>query len=98
MRRTAAIPLPRQTLAHVQRRESRGGMEHEGAVMSPTNRFFIGPLTPAQQRRRKRNRDEFRQAQEIADARYVSMADAFKILRRYRGVHVYHGYATGEMP
>lgn len=64
----------------------------------PTSRHFISPLTPAQQRRRQRSREEFRQAREIAGARYVSMGDAFKILRRARGVHIYHGYATGEYP
>lgn len=62
------------------------------------NRHFIGPLTPAQQRRRQRSREEFRQAAEIADARYMSMGDAFKILRRARGVSLYRGYATGEYP
>lgn len=64
----------------------------------PGTRFFIGPLNPAQQRRRKRSREEYRDAAEIADARYMSLADAFKILRRARGVYLYRGYATGEMP
>lgn len=67
-------------------------------MRKPGTRFFIGPLTPAQQRRRKRAREDYRDAAEIADARYVSMADAFKILRRARGVELYHGYATGEYP
>lgn len=64
----------------------------------PGTRFFIGPLTEAQQRRRKRARENFREAREIADARYCRMADAFKILRRYRENYIYHGYATGEYP
>lgn len=52
----------------------------------------------SQQRRRERARKNFRRAAEIADARYVSMAEAFTIMRRARGVQVYHGYATGEYP
>lgn len=47
----------------------------------PGTRFFIGPLTPAQQRRRERSRENFRRAAEIADARYIPMADAFRIAR-----------------
>lgn len=47
--------------------------------MKPGTRHFIGPLTPAQQRRRERSRSQFKLACTIADARNCTMADAFKI-------------------
>lgn len=45
--------------------------------MKPGNRHFIGPLTEAQRRRRERSRKQFRVAAEIADARCITMRDAF---------------------
>jgi hypothetical protein len=47
-------------------------------MSKPGTRFFIGPLTPAQQRRRERARENFRRADEIAYARNIDMSDAFK--------------------
>lgn len=52
--------------------------------MAPGTRFFIGPLTPAQQRRRERNRERFREAAEIADARNITMREAFYVLANRR--------------
>lgn len=43
------------------------------------NRFFIGPLTEAQQRRRQRSRENFQKADEIAYARNIPMNEALKI-------------------
>ncbi len=42
------------------------------------NRFFIGPLTEVQQRRRQRSREKWRVVDEIAYVRCISVADAFK--------------------
>jgi len=50
-----------------------------------STRFFIGPLTPAQQRRRQRSRENFRWAAEIADARNLTMAEAFAATEAQRG-------------
>lgn len=50
----------------------------------PGTRFFIGPLTPAQQRRRQRSRERYRELAEICDARYISMCEAFRVMRRNR--------------
>ncbi len=47
--------------------------------MNPGTRHFIGPLTPAQQRRRERSRERFRIASEIADARNISMREALMV-------------------
>jgi hypothetical protein len=52
--------------------------------MNRITRFFIGPLTEAQLRRRQRARDKFNAAAEIADARYISMRDAFRALHAER--------------
>lgn len=46
-------------------------------MSTPGSRHFIGPLTPAQIRRRQRNRETYRNAAEIADARNISMREAF---------------------
>ncbi len=69
--------------------------------MSRITRFFIGPLKQDQQRRRQRARDDFREAQEISDARNISIPDAFKVLRDFRKYGppvIYTGGATGEYP
>jgi hypothetical protein len=50
-------------------------------MASPGTRFFIGPLTPAQQRRRLRNRERFRRAAEVADTRNTSIMSGFLISR-----------------
>ena len=63
----------------------------------PGSRFFIGPLTPAQQRRRERSREFWRDISEIMDVRGLSFADAFRVWKRKSG-YVYHGYSTGEYP
>ncbi len=47
--------------------------------MKPGSINFIGPLTAAQQRRRARSRNHFRLAAEIADARNISMREAFMV-------------------
>lgn len=49
--------------------------------MKPGTRFFIGPLTPAQQRRRLRSRETFRRVSDIADTRCVPMREAFRMVR-----------------
>lgn len=56
---------------------------------TPGTRHFIGPLTPAQQERREQAKDRFRRAQEIADARYIPMVDAFRVVREQdrRGIY-----------
>ncbi len=50
----------------------------------PGTRFFIGPLTQAQQRRRERSRDRWRVVDEIAYARCIPVSDAFKAERDER--------------
>jgi hypothetical protein len=45
-------------------------------TMNPGTRYFIGPLTEAQRRRRERSRSQFQVASEIADARNISMREA----------------------
>lgn len=46
--------------------------------MNPGTRHFIGPFTPAQQRRREKARERFRIASEISDARNISMREALR--------------------
>jgi hypothetical protein len=46
--------------------------------MRPGTRHFIGPLTPAQQRRRKRNQESFRVIHDIVEARGYSYAEVFR--------------------
>lgn len=53
-------------------------------MSTPGTRLFIGPLTPSQQRRRERNRERFREVSEIAEARYISMREAFYVLKNRR--------------
>lgn len=48
-------------------------------MSAPGTRHFIGPLTPAQRRRRERSRENFRNAAEIADARNLTMREAFYV-------------------
>lgn len=45
----------------------------------PGTHRFIGPLTPAQRRRRERARETFRVVSDIAYARNVSMREAFAL-------------------
>lgn len=49
-------------------------------MSKPGTRFFIGPLTEAQQRRRQRSRENFRKADEIASARNIPMNEALKVV------------------
>lgn len=63
----------------------------------PGTRFFVGPLTPAQQRKRERARLRWRVVDEIADVRNVPIGQAFKIERECPA-DIYNGYATGEYP
>lgn len=46
----------------------------------PGTRFFIGPLKPAQRRRRERSLETFRVVDEIAYTRNIPMAEAFRAL------------------
>lgn len=46
-------------------------------MANPGTRFFIGPLTPAQQRRRQRNRESFRRVVNLADTWKLSVREAF---------------------
>ena len=55
----------------------------------PGTRFFIGPLTPAQQRRRQRAREKFRKVSEIADARNITMREAFEVIQQPDRVYWY---------
>ncbi len=48
-------------------------------MSKPGTRFFIGPLTPAQQRRRERSRQHWRAIDEIMYVRNVSFTDAVYI-------------------
>ncbi len=66
----------------------------------PGTRFFICPLTQAQQRRRERSRDRWRVVDEIAYCRNIPVADAFKIehYERKYGPPVIYSHATGEYP
>ena len=43
------------------------------------NRFFIGPLTEAQQERRRKARYKYREVEEIQDARHISFTDALRV-------------------
>lgn len=63
----------------------------------PGNRFFIGPLTTAQQKRRDQSRKFWRDISEIMDARDLSFAEAVQVWK-HKDEYVYHGYATGEYP
>ena len=45
----------------------------------PGTRFFVGPLTPAQRRRRERARQHFTRIAEKADTRNITIRDALKI-------------------
>ena len=47
-------------------------------MSKPGTRRFIGPLKPAQQRRRLRSQSRFQRLADIADARCLSMREAFK--------------------
>lgn len=47
----------------------------------PGTRLFIGPLTPAQRRRRDRARETFREVEEMAYARNISMKEAFHAVK-----------------
>lgn len=49
-------------------------------MSAPGTRLFVGPLSPAQRRRRERSRERFRHAQEIAEARCIPLRDAFYIM------------------
>jgi len=51
-------------------------------MSKPGTRFFIGPLTPAQQRRRLRSRRNFHQANLLSDARNMPMREAFIAMER----------------
>lgn len=51
-------------------------------MSKPGTRRFIGPLTPAQQRRRAAARERFRKASSCADARDCSIRDALLIVTR----------------
>jgi hypothetical protein len=52
--------------------------------VKPGSRHFIGPLTPAQQRRRERNRATFRTVSLMADARGYTVSFVFKHLTEFR--------------
>ena len=47
----------------------------------PGNRFFIGPLTPAQQERRRRARYSFTDIASMQDARGLSFTEAAKAVK-----------------
>ena len=55
----------------------------------PGTRRFIGPLTPAQKRRRERARQHFSRVAERADTRNITIREALKIEGTeewYRGI------------
>ena len=67
----------------------------KGDVMGsprPGTRRFIGPLTPAQKRRRDRARANFHLANALSDARNMSVGDAFKLLATGYGRYAGRGY------
>lgn len=72
---------------------NRGG---DCTMTKPGTRRFIGPLTPAQQRRRERARESFRFAHSLSDARGLPMRDAFVASSLKNLAYEYRGYATGE--
>ncbi len=75
--------------------------EADRAVSRPGTRFFIGPLTPAQRRRRERSRARFGIVDDIAYTRNIPMADAFRAAHyqeKFPISYRYFGYATGEYP
>lgn len=50
-------------------------------MIRPGTRHFIGPLTPAQQERRRRAVYRWRDIAEIMDARYCNFTEAVRVLR-----------------
>ncbi len=58
----------------------------------PGTRRFIGPLTPAQKRRRDRARANFQLANNLSDARNMTICDAFKLLATGYGRYAGCGY------
>ena len=53
----------------------------------PGTRRFIGPLTPAQQIKRLIVREKFRTVREIAEARNITMPEAFAVYSLQRRLH-----------
>lgn len=65
-------------------------------MATPGTRSFIGPLTPAQQRRRQRSRENYRWAAEVADARNLTMVEAFAVITPKRHARWYRDYVAAQ--
>lgn len=64
----------------------------------PGNRFFIGPLTPAQQERRRRARYSFNDIAEMQDARGLSFTEAAKAVKWEREHRFMPAWAYADQP